>query len=74
MRRIRVLTDISFAEGRGQAGDVLSLPDDLALSLVGLGLAESAEPPTPEISEELEAAALADAPERAVVPRAKKRG
>jgi len=72
--RVRFCTDVSLHDGHHQAGDEVSLPDDVAVRLVGLGLCEAVEDPKPEGVLDVEAATLAEAPERAVVPRAKKRG
>lgn len=70
--RVRVLAKrLSLAEGLAHPGDELDLSDEQASRLVDLGWAEAvAEPPVLDV----EAAALADPPENAVLPRARKRG
>lgn len=70
--RVRFYSDISFHDGSHQAGAEVTLPDERAKPLVDAGLCE--EVVEVVVAAPLEAAALAEAPEQAVVGRAKKRG
>lgn len=67
--RVRLLTDLSFADGLKPVGDVVEITDPQAEVLLSLGLIEKAE-----AKSKPEAAALADPPEHATVPHGRKRG
>jgi hypothetical protein len=68
--KVRVLSDVSFHDGRYLPGDELELSEDRARSLIQAGLCEEVV----AVAAPVEAATLAGAPETAVVPKAKKRG
>ena len=70
--RVRVLSDLSFHDGRYQSGAEVTLPDEKAKQLVDAGLCEEVVEVVPAAP--VEAAALAEAPETAVIPKARKRG
>lgn len=70
--KVRILSLISDEVRRYEAGEVVELPDDKAARFIKDGHAvadDEAKKAAP-----LEGAALADAPERATLPPAQKRG
>jgi hypothetical protein len=67
--KIRLLTAVSFSQGTKQAGEVVECDEHQAKALIEAGCAEDADGGAAP-----EAAALAEAPERATQPRPRTRG
>ena len=70
---VKLLTDLSFGDGSKPSGHVLEIPDAQAETLIAMGLVEKATSKPAAVKAPVEAAALAEPPEQATLPKGQKR-